>query len=629
MAISVNNFIVVYDLGSLDSAEFAAYYAGKHGMATSTSNPSGSTGTTGGISWEVHGQLLGIQLTNNSEILPSETVFNTQLLDPIVDAISSSVEFNNLNIWGIVLGYNIPGGFENGDDVISSTSRLSRLNFSFSKKTQNKLYNRSIFQRFDATDATHSLICSRIDAPTLQQAKGYVDNARRLNDQLFANGTFYIDQYSDRHALGYADYQDVLSDFNDNLLPTLNLDTWSTTFQDPYIDSVIPFVENDSFVWSWFTDRSNSTFFRQTTALRVFFYNADYDGGFTIVDENSKRWPYLALSEGYVATAGAMSNPTIDGFLNPNSFFNALLRGATIGEAFLFSVPHVDWTISLFGDPLIYCSFTASDPVDEDVINEHETWNIMSKDLARSAAQLYKKESELREVTLEIVDIEANTLDPSGGEDYDGGAADTAVTLLYPANDLYNNNQEGVWQSQLKPLVDTFFDFPRLRYYYQTTETFAPNVNDYLTDQDFKVSRLLSDISSSAIIDDDNLIDEGWWQFEFIVNDDDVNNYVNYHFIMEVASDEDFTNILITKNSYSIRNWTYEKEKDTFVAMTFSGVSSSYIGRKVRYESRQDPLISLDEYLTRGETYYFRITQYNIETSEEYTPREFNDIIYS
>jgi uncharacterized protein (TIGR03790 family) len=627
MAISENNFIVVYELGNLDSTDFAAYYAEKHSMRTSTSNPSGGTGSTGGINWEVHGQLLGIQLQDTSNILASEAVFNTQLLNPIVDAISSSVELGNLNIWGIVLGYNIPGGFYDGDDIVSSTSRLSRLNFSISKKTQNKLYNRSVFQRFDATDATLSLICSRIDAPTLLQAKGYLDNAEKLNDQLLANGTFYIDQYSDRHASGYIDYQEMLSDFNDNLLPTLNLDTWSTTFQDPYIDSVIPFVEDDSFVWSWFTDRSHSTFFRQTNALRVFLYNADYDGGFTVTDENSKRWPYLALSAGYVATAGAMSDPTIAGFLNPNSFFNALLRGATIGEAFLFSVPHLDWTISLFGDPLTYCSFPASDPVEEEVINEHEAWNIISKDMARSAAQLYKKESELESVTLEIVDIDT--------VDTPVGAAEAEVALLYPANDLHSNNQEGVWQSQLKPLVDTFFDFPRLRYEFQTTGILAPNVNDYLTEQSFKVSRLLSDISSSAIIEEDNLLDEGWWQFEFIVNDDDVDNYINYHFIMEVSDDPDFSNtsntssILMTKDSHSIRNWTYEKEKDTFVDMTFSGVSSSYIGRKVRYESRQDPLVNLDEYLTRGETYYFRVTQYNIETSEEYTPREFNDIIYS
>lgn len=630
MAITEDNFIVVYELGNLDSADFAAYYAAKHGMAAIVSNPSGSTGSTGGINWEVHGQLLGIQLTNNSEILPSEAVFNTQLRDPIRDAISNSVEFDNLNIWGIVLGYNIPGGFYSGDDIISTTSRISRLNFSFSKKTLNKLYNRSLFQRIDATDAAYALICSRIDAPNLQAAKVYLDNAEKLNEQVFANGTFYFDQYSDKATTGVVEYQEILSDFNDNTLPSLNLDIWSTTFQDPYIDSVIPFVENDSFVWSWFTDRANSSFFRFSNALRVFFYNADYDGGFSIRNENEKRWPFLSMTNGYVSSAGAMSDPTILGFLNPNSFYNALLRGSTIGEAFLFSVPHLDWTISLFGDPLTYCSFPSSEVPDEDLGDEHETWNAMSKDLARAAAHLLKKANELREVVDEIVDIDAFNLDPSSGlEVSDDGAAEAAVTLLYPANDLYVNNNGNTWRSQLKPLVDTFFDFPRLRYYYQTTDTLAPNINTYLTDQGFKVSRILSDITGDGIIEEDNLLDEGWWQFEFTVSDDDPDNYVNYHFQMDVATDSDFSNIIISKDSYSIRNWAYEKEKDIFVSMTFSGVTSSYIGRRVRYESRQDPLISLDEYLTRGETYYFRITQYNLETSGEYTPREYNDIIYS
>jgi hypothetical protein len=170
------------------------------------------------------------------------------------------------------------------------------------------------------------------------------------------------------------------------------------------------------------------------------------------------------MSQGYVSSAGAMSDPTILGFLNPNPFFDALLRGATIGEAFLFSVPHVDWTISLFGDPLTYCSFPASDIVEEDIINEYEAWNIKSKNLAKTAAQLYKKEEELKSVTLEVVDI--ITTDPSFETEL---AAEAAVALLYPANFLHNGNEEGVWQSQLKPLVDTLFDFPRLKYYCEQT----------------------------------------------------------------------------------------------------------------------------------------------------------------
>ena len=623
MAITKDNFIVVYELGNLDSAEFAAYYAEKHDMKTVTTNPSVSSGTTGGISWEVNGQLLGIQLTDNSEILSSELVFNTQLLNPIKDAIASAGELIDMDIWGIVLGYKIPGGFYDGDDIISSTSRISRLNFSFSKKTQNKLYNRSIFQRFNATDSNFALICSRMDGPDLQSVKTYVDNASNINYKAEVNGTFYIDPYSDNHDAGSDGYQELILDFNDNLLPSLNLNSWSTTFMDPYIDPSIPYVKSDSFVWSWFTDRATTSFFQTNDAIRVFFYNADYDGGYEVRNSLGKRWPFLAMNANYLSTAGAMSNPTVEGFLNPNAFFNALLRGATIGEAFLFSTPFLDWTISLFGDPLSICSFQSVEVVDEDVINEHEVWNIMSKDLAKSAANLYKKEKELREVLNNITDIVSQ-------DHY----SDIVLTILNPANDLYLNNGEEEWSSQLKPLVEYLFEFPNRRYKNFGDTTLSPNINEYLSDHNFKVSRLLTSVSGKAIIEDDNLLDEGWWQFEFLLQEE-VASFANYHFKLEVFNNRDFSNpsgsnnILISNDSISTTNWTYEKEKDVFTPVTSNGVASSYIGRRVRYESRIDNLLGVNEYLTRGETYYFRLRQYNIDTLEEYSPREYSNIIYS
>ncbi|KKN21604.1 hypothetical protein LCGC14_0923790, partial [marine sediment metagenome] len=141
-------------------------------------------------------------------------------------------------------------------------------------------------------------------------------------------------------------YKDKILDFYNNILPNLNLDVWSTTFMDPYIDVSIPFVEDDSFVWSWFSDRSSSTFFQNSNAARVFSYNADYDGAFTVRNINGTRWPFLAMEAGYLSTAGAMSDPTIEGFLDPKSFYETLFQGATIGEALLFSSPFLDEAIT-------------------------------------------------------------------------------------------------------------------------------------------------------------------------------------------------------------------------------------------------------------------------------------------
>jgi uncharacterized protein (TIGR03790 family) len=639
MAITKDNFIVVYIYGNLDSEEFANYYINTYGMDTTNVDPSASSGTTdNGIYWQIDGQKVGIQSAITSEVL-TESQFLINVEEPLQEALNAQ-ELENRNIWGIVLGYKIPGGYydsnPSNEDIISATSRLSRIEHIFSSKTGNPIFGRQVFSRFDETDAEKLLIVSRIDGPNLQFAKSIVDNGDNLNKQQNVNGTFYIDPYSDRATTGAEDYTNLLLDFKDNFLPTLNLPQWTTTLQDPYIDPIIPFVEADSFIWSWFSDRSTTSFFQNSNAIRVFAYNADYDGAFEVRSETGKRWPYLALNARYAATAGAMSDPTIPGFLDPNSFYYSLLRGATIGESFYFSVPHLDWTITLFGDPLVTCSFPGAETVEEEeVINEHVVWEIMSKDLAQSAANLYKKQLELEEVAHDIVDLttlENDTTIPSESPSIEDIVVvddnlDYAA-LVYPANNLFNKSKE--WQRSIKALIDKLFDFPNQRYFSASESISNPTINQYLLDQGFRVSSLLADITSGTrAIDEENLYPEGWWEFEFTLEDDNPNAFTNYHFLLEVSADESFSNILISKDSLGIASWTYEKEKETFVPLTFTGVSSSYIGRKVRYTSRFDSLIGLDEFLTRGETYYFRVTQYNVSTGVTYTPRIFTNIIYT
>jgi len=620
LAITKDNFIVVYIYGNLDSEDFANYYINAYDMDTINIDPSASSGTTAnGIYWQVDGQKVGIQSAITSEIL-SEDQFVTNIEEPLQAALETP-ELENRNIWGIILGYKIPGGYydsnPSNEDIISSTSRISRIYHTFSSKTLNPLFGRQVFSRFDSSDAEKLLIVSRIDGPNVQFAQAVVDKGVALNKQKFANGTFYLDPYSDRVTTGAGEYTDLLLDFQDNMLPTLNLPQWTTTFQDPYIDPTIPFVEGDSFIWSWFSDRATTAFFQVSNAIRVFAYNADYDGAMEVRSDTGKRWPYLSLDAGYVATAGAMSNPTISGFLDPNSFFYSLLRGSTIGEAFYFSIPHVDWTITLFGDPLASCSFPGVEIIDEETIGEHVVWEMMSKDLARAAANLYRKELELKEVAFTVIDVTNLGIDN----------LDFSL-LSYPANNLYIKSRE--WRSSLKALIERLFNFPTERYSSFGDSISSPTINQYLLDQGFKVSRLLADISSGTrSIDEENLYPEGWWEFEFILNDDNPNNFTNYHFLLEVSDDELFSNILINKDSLGITSWTYEKEKGVFAPLTFTGVSSSYIGRKVRYTSRLDSLIGLNEYLTRGETYYFRVTQYNISTGVSYTPREYGNIIWT
>ena len=300
-----------------------------------------------------------------------------------------------------------------------------------------------------------------------------------------------------------------------------------------------------------------------------------------------------------------MSNPTNEGFLNPSAFFKGLLNGATIGESYLFSLPFLDWTITLFGDPLVTIEFPASIEDDEINIEENESWERMSKDLSKCAAQLYKKEQEYYNILTNIVDLTSDDTD--------------AITqLLIPANKLSNSFNEIKRISQLKPVTDKFFMYPQKRF------VDVEKINNYLNRQEFKVSRLLSEISSDAIISENNLLNQGWWQFEFEVQDEDINNFINYHFKLNIYNDVCYSSRVIDEiDSYNLNNWTYEKEKNTFINIPIEGVASSYIGRRIRYESKNN------EYLVRGEIYYYTVIQYNNETNEQYSTRQFSDIIWT
>ena len=188
MAITKNNFIVVYVYGNLDSEDFANHYINTYDMDTINIDPSASSGTTAnGVYWQIDGQKLGIQTSITTEVM-TESQFLINIEEPLAAALETP-ELENRNIWGIILGYKIPGGYydsnPSNEDIISATSRISRINHTLSSKTPNKLFGRQVFSRFDASDAEQLLICSRIDGPNVQFAKNIVDKGNVLKLWLF------------------------------------------------------------------------------------------------------------------------------------------------------------------------------------------------------------------------------------------------------------------------------------------------------------------------------------------------------------------------------------------------------------------------------------------------------------
>jgi len=280
-----------------------------------------------------------------NEILPNYSDFQSEVENAIKAAVSSDTSI-------IILGMNVPGGFYDDGDIISSTSRISRINHTFSKKMLNPLFDRKELYTYDNGALSIALICSRIDGPTLESAKFIIDNGVNLKNQRYMNGAFILDPYAQITNSKEEQYREDLLYAANNSIPRTNVRFVSTILTDPYLDPVIPYLQHDSIYWGWFQDRSTESFFRNNDTQRIFFYNADFDGAFKIRDLSSEMWCGLALNGGYATCAGAMSNPTTEGYLRPTPFVESLLKGMSIGEAYILSSLYLDWTIALFGDPL-------------------------------------------------------------------------------------------------------------------------------------------------------------------------------------------------------------------------------------------------------------------------------------
>jgi len=584
MVVSKENVIFVYRNGDPDSHNLASYYQQIYDLDGE--------------------QLLGIDCSD-TEILPDYTTFRNEVETPILAVLPLRAT------WVIILGYNVPGGFYDGSDIISSTSRVSRIEHPYNKMAKSNLYNRVVFNRYDSTYGPIALIVSRIDGPTYDDAKRMIDMAHEMHNQALANGRFFFDPFSSLSTVGSGDYSDDLTDFYINMLFDLNMKVCSTTYISPYIDVVFPHLEHDSFYWGGFTDRSTESFFRSTDTERIFFYNADYDSAITMRSTAQGNFCPLALKSDYISIAGAMSNPGAEGFLRPRPFFEALYRGATLGEAYLFSNPYYDWTVAFFGDPLVKVVFY-SDPLgtmspygarvripeadnntrDPDYVDEDEVNREVSIELAEAVAHYIRKEAEASDLFYSILLSSDVGLETS---------------LLYETLDLMRQTNSNTRFSRFYQSAQDL-----LIYIKQVLVPLANNqgatlltVNDYLTWSGLKLSRILSSMISNTEepISDSNLYPEGYWEYEYTIIDN-VSEFTDFNFVLQVSDDNAFSNIIVTANSDGDRTgWYYESEENAWSAIPFTGVPSNYVGRRVQYRS------PVANYLTRAEIYYFRIKQ--------------------
>jgi len=616
------NIVIIYNASDQDSKEFAFYYANIYSLDYDEDE----NYIIENENWEINGQCIGINCSS-IEILNSEDDFKNEILNPIKDALQDD-DFEGMKVWGIVLGFKIPGGFKisnpsiyglEEEKIISTTSALSYMLVNegdIDLKISNPLYDRQEFRRFSSKDAEYALIVSRIDGPSLYWVKEFLNNSRKINSSLYLDGRFYLDMYSDEYDEHVDEYKNELTYFKEYILPGLYLDSFFT--RDISSNPVFPFIRNDVFSWLWSTSDSNDSFFQHSSSLRTMFYNAGHDGANGVRDENSRKLVPLALRAGYANAAGSLSNGGVDSYLNPSSFFRALRRRASIGEAYLFSLPYFNWTVTLFGDPLTKVSFPPRENYDVEILDDGYLWQKTEKNIARSIAYLYKKNLTLKSLRDDIIDLTSNN-------------RDFVLSKIYEVNDLYNEFDFEHRKMLFKDVLNSLFSYPEELYLYWGLDKRNPNINDFLIEKGYKVSRLSNSVYDDIKINEENLYDEGWWEIEHII-EDVYFGITNYHFKIEVSKDDTFNNIIKEFYSYQEGEWFYEVEKSIFTKMSPFGVPSKYANRKIRFESSES------DYLERGKEYYFRVKQFdamdenyvNYGVVNEFLSEEvYKDIIYT
>lgn len=551
MSLLPENVIIVYREGDTDSLSLAQYYASANGLGPS--------------------QMVPVSCSS-AEFLPSYAAFQTQVEMPLLTAIADEY---GMVVKAIVLGYNVPGGFMDGSDVISSTSRLARINQTYSKKTANQIFDRRVYQDYDAADADASLIVSRIDGPSLAAAKAIVDAGRRASKQWKVNGSFFFDKDAVPVGVKETAYYNDLTDFETLILPVINMTVQKTVHWDEYTDVPLFRLVDDSFMWSWKSSRAGYSFFEYSTPIRVFLYNADTDGASSLRSQpanNSYPWCYVASQSGYALTAGATSDPGADGYLRPKPFFEALLRGTTVGEAFIYSVPYLDWSITLVGDPLVRVRMPTGQ-IASDVVTPLIAFDTMKDNVANALGYYTARANAFSEIRTLVLN--------DGSVDVTGQLGPVVIKAFSDSQATSANFQAP---------AASLFNFA------------SPNTtaDAFLTANSVKVSDALAAVSRAPVASSNLYVAGSWYVTGVIVHP--VVEYLTYTFFIDVAYDSTFDNIIETSNSVSrALDWTYEKSQDSFVAVTVAGVTSSYTGRRIRYTGRTS--------LNIGTIYYARIRQ--------------------
>jgi uncharacterized protein (TIGR03790 family) len=196
-----------------------------------------------------------------------------------------------------------------------------------------------------------TLMVSRLDAPTVESAKGLVDRALQA-ERSGLQGTVYFDA----RGLKAKDATDTYGVYDQSLRDAAEVvkqrSEYRVVLDDAEATLSKPGAAPDVALYiGWYRLRSYEDVF--TFKPGAIGYHMASAEAITVHDRGERGWCKNALERGITATLGSVGEPYLDAFPEPARFMTLLLSGKySLVEVYYLTSRYVSWRMVLFGDPL-------------------------------------------------------------------------------------------------------------------------------------------------------------------------------------------------------------------------------------------------------------------------------------
>ncbi|HVR75102.1 MAG TPA: TIGR03790 family protein, partial [Planctomycetota bacterium] len=121
-------------------------------------------------------------------------------------------------------------------------------------------------------------------------------------------------------------------------------------------------AEGAAYYAGWYNLRSFQDIFGEKGLARgAIAWHLASSEAVDIWSEKERGWCVNLLRRGAAVTWGPVFEPYVHAFPHSDTFLDAILEGASIGEAYWLALPHVSWAMVLIGDPM-YRPFAVARP---------------------------------------------------------------------------------------------------------------------------------------------------------------------------------------------------------------------------------------------------------------------------